>query len=552
MAMWPHKDRDPRIADEVRFHRDQLIDRYMADGMERREAERRAFLEFGNALAIEEEVRDVRGRWLQDMAQDLRYTLRTLRRNPMFATVVVVSLALGIGANTAIFSLVNAVMLQELPVHESNRLVQVGRIRQDPGAPPARLAFVSYPIFEHFRDNLKSVSALFAHSGSSQSALIGGEAELVTIDSVSGEYFGVLGVEPAAGRLLRPADDAVSPSSLAAVITDNYWRRRFNRSASAIGTSITVRNRAFTIVGVTPPAFVSAQAGRATDVILPLLPMLDDEQRRSNGFNAFALLGRLSPGASVEQANAEVQTLVAGFLQANAPPGPEPRRAELLRPRAAAIAAPGGFNPLRDAVARPLLLLMGIVALVLLLACVNLSGLLLARAEARQREVSIRLAIGAGRGRLVRQFLTETLVLALLGGALGLVIATWFSARLFAMFVGDRGIVLSLRPDWRVLAFTGGIALIACVVAGLAPALRAVRVHVNPGLKQVRVRGANHVVGKVMVVAQLAISMVLLVGSSLFIGTLVKLYSVERGFQSEGVLVLSVWSATPYEPPRAL
>ena len=544
--MWWTKKTDPRIGDELRFHRERLIEDYVASGMGRNEAERRAFMEFGNIVPIEEAVRDVRGRWLEDFSQDLLYACRTLRRNLGFSIVAVLSLALGIGANTAIFNLVNAVLLHALPVREPNQLVQLGRVTED-----GRLRFVSYPIFELFRDNVSSLSGVFAYSGSSQSASIAGDAELVTIDSVSGEYFDVLGVTPSAGRLLSPADDAASPSTLAAVITDGYWMRRFDRHLSAIGTPITVRNRVFTIVGVTRPGFASAEAGRVTDVILPLLPMLSDEQRRSLGFNSFAVLGRLRPGAHVRDADAQVQTVFSSFLQANAPPGPEARRAEILRQRAAAVPAPSGFNPLRANVARPLLLLMGIVAMILLLACVNLSGLLLARAEARQREVSIRLAIGAGRGRLVRQFLTESLVLALLGGALGLVIATWFSARLFAMFVGDRGIVLSLRPDWRVLAFTGGIALIACVVAGLAPALRAVRVHVNPGLKQVRVRGHNHV-GKVLVVAQLAISMVLLVGSSLFIGTLVKLYSVERGFQSEGVVVLSVWSATPYEPPRAL
>ncbi len=544
--MWWNKKCDPRISDELRFHRDRLVDDYLASGMERHEAERRAFMEFGNVGPLEEAVRDVRGRWLEDFSKDLRYAARTLRRNLGFSTIAVLSLALGIGANTAIFNLVNAVLLHTLPVREPSQLVQLARVLED-----GRPRFVPYPIFELFRDNLRSVSGIFAYSGSSQSALIAGEAEFVTIDSVTGEYFHVLGVKPAAGRLLGPADDAVSPSTLAAVITDGYWMRRFNRSPSTIGTSITVRNRIFTIVGVTPPTFVSAEAGRATDVILPLLPLMSDEQRVSLGFNSLAVLARLSPGANVEQANVEVRTVFSAFLQANAPPGPEARRAEILRQRAAAAAAPGGFNPLRANVGQPLLLLMGIVALILLLACVNLSGLLLARAEARQREVSIRLAIGAGRGRLVRQFLTESLVLAVLGGALGLVMATWFSARLFAVFVGDRAIVLSLTPDWRVLAFTGGVAMVACVAAGLAPALRAVRANVNPGLKQVRATGHGRV-GKAMVIAQLAISMVLLVGATLFIWTLVKLYFVDRGFESDGVLVVSVWSATPYEPPRAI
>ena len=278
--------------------------------------------------------------------------------------------------------------------------------------------------------------------------------------------------------------------------------------------------------------------------------MLNDEQRQSVGFNMFSVLGRLKPGATVEQANAEVQTLFNAFLQANVPPGPQERRAQLLRQRAGAVSGAGGFNPLRDTIAPALLLLMGIVGLILILACVNLSGLLLARAEARQREVSIRLAIGAGRGRLVRQLLTESLVLASLGGALGLAIAAWLSPNLFDLFVNGRELVLSVAPDWRVLAFTAAVSLIACLAAGLAPALQAVRVNVNPALKQTGAHRGRPV-GKVLVTAQFAISMVLIVGATLFIGTLVSLYAVDRGFDTDGVLVLNVRSVRPYPAARA-
>jgi len=207
MAMWPHRDRDPRIAEEVRFHRDQMIERYMADGMERQEAVRRAFLEFGNALTIEEEVRDVRGRWLQDMAQDLRYTLRVLSRDRVFATVVILALALGIGANTAIFSLVNAVMLERLPVHEPDRLVQIGRIIQNVDGPARGPVAVSYRVYEHVRDNLKSVSGVFAQATFFEPMPVGGQDDLVKVDAVSGTYFSVLGLRPAAGRFFVAADD---------------------------------------------------------------------------------------------------------------------------------------------------------------------------------------------------------------------------------------------------------------------------------------------------------------------------------------------------------
>ena len=535
---------DARVADEIRFHRDRLVERYVAEGMERHEAERRAFLEFGNAAEIQEAVLDARGRLLDDLVKDLRYAIRTLRRNPVFAMVAVLSLSLGIGANTAIFSLVNGVMLRSLPVDEPGRLIQIARMTQD-GLPGT----LSYPIFEDFRDNLRSVSGVLAHATSGQSIAFDGADEFVTADLVSGEYFDVLRLQPAAGRLLGPADDDAAPDSFAAVISNGYWQRRFGGRPSSIGTSFTIGDRVFTIVGVTPPGYRSAQAGRDTDLFLPLLPMLG-EQRRNIGFNTLKLLGRLKPDASVAQAHAEVEARFHSFLQARSAGLPEQQRAQILQRRAAALPAPDGINPLRENLARPLLFVMGIVGLILLLACVNLSGLLLARAAARQRETSIRLAIGAGRARLVRQFLTESLLLALLGGGLGLVMAAGFSEGLFALFIAGRDIELSVTPDWRVLAFTAAASLTACILAGLAPALHAVRISGRPAIKDVRAHGYRRL-GKVLIIAQVAMSMVLVVGATLFVGALIKLYAVDPGFESDGVLIVSVRSLQPYGPERA-
>jgi predicted permease len=542
--MWFRK-RDPRLRDELRFHRDRLIADYMAAGMDRTEAERRAFLEFGNVPQIEEACRDERGRWLEDLSRDLQHTLRALQRSPGFAAVAVLSFALGIGANAAIFSIVNSVMLRTLPVKEPDRLVQITRLLN------GRPGFVSYPLFELFRDNVKSISGAFAQGTFDQAITVDGEDEFVTADLVSGAYYIVLGIEPAAGRLLGPNDDVLSPASPAAVITDRYWQRRFGRSPSAIGKAFTIRDRTFTIVGVTPRLFEGARPGRVPDLMLPLLMMMPDSRRLGTGWNWLNVLARLKPGATVEQANAEAQVLWSSFLQSEAARAPEKERAAILRQRAGAFSAPDGFNPVRDNIAQPLLLLMGIVGLILMLACVNLSGLLLARAAARQREISIRLAIGAGRGRLVRQFLTESLVLASLGGGLGLAMAGWFSARLFTLFINGRDIVLSVAPDWRVLGFTCAVSLLACCIAGLAPALRAVRVNVNPALKEVGARSHGRL-GKGLVVAQLAISMVLVVGATLFVGTLVKLYTVDWGFDSDELLVVNVRSGRPYAAARAL
>ena len=542
--MWFNKSRDPRLRDEIRFHRDRLIEDYVAGGMRRPDAERRAFLEFGNAAQIEEACRDVRGRWADDFAKDLRYAWRILRHSPVFSAVAVLSLALGIGANAAIFSLVNAVMLRSIPVRQPETLVQITRLMSD-----GHEGSLSYPLFEHLRGNLKSVSGAFAEATSSVSISIGGEDDLVNLELVSGTYYATLGVDAAAGRLLGPSDDDLS-SAAPAVISDRFWQRRFGRSPSAIGTALTVRDRTFTIVGVTPASFVSARIGFEPDVTLPLMLAMPDQQRRSADFNWLKMMGRLTPGVTVAQANAETQVLLQPFVETQAATAPVKERAVILRQRVFAQAGADGINPIRDNVGRPLLILMGIVGLILALTCVNVSGLLLARAAARQREISIRLAIGAGRGRLVRQFLTETLLLAIAGGALGLAIAAWFSERLFSLFVNGRDLHVSVAPDWHVLAFTAGASVICCVVCGLAPALQMRHAALNPSLKEMKVRGQGRL-GQALVVAQFGISMVLVVSATLFVGTLVKLYRVDRGFDSSNLLVVSIRSGRQFPESRS-
>jgi predicted permease len=478
------------------------------------------------------------------LTSDLRYALRALQCSPVFSLVAVLSLAFGIGANAAIFTLINAVILRTLPVREPDRLVQITRLM-----PNGRPASVSYPLFQHFLGQLTSIESGFVQGTVRESIGIDGDEDLVTIDLVSGGWQAVLGIVPAAGRLLGPSDDVESPSAPAAVITDRYWLRRFGRNVSAIGSTVAIRDRVFTIVGVTSPRFESARRGNAPDLIVPLAPLLSENQRREMGFNWLSLLARLKPGATVEQANAEVQVVWRALLQSQADQVPEKARADLLRQRAEAFASADGFNPLRYETRLPLLILMGTSGLILLLACVNLSGLLLARGAARQREVAVRLALGAGRGRLIRHLLAENLVIASLGGAIGLAIAYGFSARLVTLFANGRELELSVAPDWRVLAFTAGVSLSACVLAGLAPAVRALRSNPNPALKDVRVQGHRRL-GTIFVVAQLALSMILVVGATLFIATLVKLYAVERGFDSEGVLVVNVRSTRPYPPER--
>jgi predicted permease len=545
--------------EEIRFHRDRLIEDFLASGLTRAEAERRALLEFGGVPQIEEAVRDVRGRWLEDLAKDLRYALRTLGRNPGFSVVAVLLLALGIGANAAIFSLINAVMLRTLPVKEPGRLVQIARISSEDAQPVG----ASYPMFEYIRDHVRSISGASAHASADLAIAIDGDEEFLAADLVTGAYYGTLGLDPIAGRLLTPADDDPASATTAAVISERFWKRRFGRSPAAIGKALTIHDRAFVIVGVTPASFQSVQPGRVADITIPQVHLIGElvgEKTLHDPTSYWlSLVGRLKPGVTVDQANAEVQVLWRAFLQPVAAAEPEKDRAEILSARAAVLPAADGINSLRYDHRRSLVILMGIVTLVLLLVCVNLSGLQLARAAARQREVSIRLAIGAGRGRLVRQFLTESLLLAAMGGSLGLVVAAWFSARLLRMVANGGTLLLDVAPDGRVLAFTAAMSLVACLVSGLVPSLQAVRVNVNPALKEVRAGAPAHGyrrigLGQAFVVAQLAISMVLIVGATLFVGTLRRLYAVDRGFDSHGVLVVDLRdlrSSRPYSDERS-
>ncbi len=545
--MWFSKKRaEARLHFELRYHLDKLAEEYIAAGMSAKEARLRTQQEFGSIEQVKEDCRDIRGRWLEDLAKDVRYAARGLRRSPAFLAVAVASLALGIGANTAIFSLVNEVILRSLPVQEPDRLVLITRLR-DEGKPAA----VSYLLFHHFRASLQSISASAADRQSQPTIVIDGSDEVAEADLVSGDYFSMLGVEPAMGRLLTTSDDVIAPESAAAVISYRYWQRRFAGDPRAVGKRFTVRDKVFTIVGVTPPRFEGSRPGWLPDLMLPLTATLSDEEREDPTTNNLGMIGRLRPGATVEQANADVQVTWNSFKQALAAREPEKDRARMLKQRAAALPAYNGVNALRYDFSEPLFVLMGIVGLVLLLACANLSGLLLARAASRQREISIRLAMGAGRGRLFRQFLAESLLLAAFGAVAGLFLSHWFRAVLVNMLASGGALTLDVPTDWRVLAFTCAPSILACLLAGLAPGIHAMRGSLQPGLKEVRT-GGHPRLGRGLVIAQVAVSMVLVVGAALFLITLVQLHRVDRGLQTGGVLALNVRSSEAYPPVRGI
>jgi len=478
-------------------------------------------------------------RWEDDMIQDLRFGVRMLLKSKAFTAVAVLSLALGIGANTAIFSLLDAVLLKLLPVERPEQLYliqNVGPRNPFGNAPP-------YPCFERVRHQSQSFTGLAAFTPQSPKLRIDGQLEEVTGQLASGNYFSLLGVRAVLGRTFSPADDTVpgrgGPEGLVAVISHNYWTRRFGGDPAVIGKVVQLDNNPVTIIGVTPPDFFGLFHGTEVNITLPMMTAGAD-RLTEKALWWFQAVGRLKPKASLEQARVELDTIFQAFMD-GANFNAERRRDSFVRIELAS--ASRGLSTLRRQFSQPLQALMAIVALVLLIACANVANLLLARAAARRKEFAVRLALGASRFRLVRQSLTENLLLVTLGGLLGLVFARWGGTFLTNFFAtGQRRLFVNLSLDYRVLLFTAGVALLTGLLFGLAPALQASRIDPNHALKDgasasTRVRSRF---GKSLVVAQVALSLPLLVGAGLFLRTLHNLRNVDAGFRPEGVLTMRV------------
>jgi len=538
--------RDHELAAELDSHLQLHIEDNLRAGMKPEEARRQALIKLGGVEQTKEKYRDRRGLpWLESLWQDVRFGLRMLRKNPGFTAVAVLTLALGIGANTAIFTLIDSVMLRPLPVQEPQQLIQITRVVD------GQNQALSYPQFSQLTGHMHSISGAFARQRTNAVLTLDGVDEQVTGEIVSGDYFQVLQLNPAAGRLLSPQDDAVQGGSPVAIIGFNFWRRRFAQDPNVLGKAFSVNGQVFTIVGVTPASFTGVVRGQDPDVTFPLamaevLWGTGSLWRQEDDHYSLEVMARLQPEASVKIANAELQVLFGGFIrdQASRTHDPDDHKKILLQ-RAEVLSAPTGINQLRSQYAMPLFVLMGAVTLVLLQACANVASLLLSRSAERQREISVRLALGAGSNRLLRQFLTESAILAFLGGGAGLLLAQWFSR------ANGGALTLSVKPNINILAFTVIVSLGTCILAGIAPGLHAARADVNSALKEVRVGSRGHW-GKVLVVAQLALSMVLLVGANLFITTVLKLYTLDSGFHRDGVLMFGVRSSENYLPVRAV
>jgi predicted permease len=489
------------------------------------------------------------------LIQDIRYAIRMLCKSPGFAAVAILTLALGIGANTAIFSLMNAVMLRELPVAHPNQLVLFGDARQGGSDDAfANTRIYSYPFYRELRarnQSFSEVSAALSVPFDGTHGAIDNSANLETINAqlVSGTYFSMLGVKPVLGRTFTAAEDAPAGAHAVAVISDSWWKRRFNRDPGVVGKTITFRARVYTIIGVAPPGFFGTTVGQSPDVWLPLSMEaqispgwngLDDQT-----FQSLYVFARLKPGVTPTQAQAEVNTLAQQLWRAQAGASLTHEQQERLQRASIELtSAARGISRLRSRFTFPLEVLMVVVALVLLIACANIANLLLARATTRQREIAVRMAIGAGRSRLVQQMLTENLLLALIGGALGIWFASWTSGALLAMVSGGtEPLPLNVAPDARILAFTLLVCVATVLLFGIAPALRATRVELTGALKEGKgsdAAGGRRAMANALIVSQVALSLVLLIGAGLFLRSISNLENVPTGFNKENVLLFGV------------
>jgi putative ABC transport system permease protein len=475
---------------------------------------------------------------------DLRDALRSLRATPVVSIVAILSLALGIGANTAIFSILDSLLLRALPVKAADQLVLLGY-------GDGRSAAWTNPIWEQVREHQDLFDGAFAYSGTRFNLAQGGPTELVDGLWASGRIFEVLGVPAILGRTFTPTDDrrGGGPDGPVAVISYGFWQRRFGGAADVIGRSLTVERVPFTIVGVTPPQFFGVDVGRTFDVAIPIgtdpLVRGRESSLDQRSYWWLSVMVRLKPGQTRSAAAAAIRGVHPQIREATMPPDWRPQDKErYLKDGFGFRDAATGGSGLRDRYRRPLTTIMVVVGLVLLIACANIANLLLARATARRHELSIRVALGASRWRIARQLLTESLVLSALGAAIGLAFAHWGSRLLVRQLsTSTNNVFLALAIDWRVLGFTAGVAIATAVLFGMAPALRGTRVQPNDALKaQGRgVAGDGRLgLGNALVVVQVALSLMLVVAAGLFIRTFASLAQLDLGFDPNPVIVASV------------
>jgi predicted permease len=551
------KSPDADVREEMLGHVERLTADNIAAGMTPTEARRMALLKFGSVEALQEATRaDRRWAWLADFGRDVRHSLRLLRKSPTFTTVVIATLALGIGANGAIFSLINAVLLRPLPVAAPERLVMFSDVGQGTyGGPlrPGPLQLFSYPLFERLRAQSPAFEDLAAQqAGDTASQVIApdgddhGAGDLAFGRAVSANFFDLLGVRSSLGRVLRREDQTAPGADAVVVLSHRYWRQRFAGAAEIIGSRLQINGTSYTVIGVAAPGFVGTNAERVTDFWVPAT-MHDRLWRDHRSWlplpqGAWLLvMGRLRPGVTLAAAQASANVVFRRFLAENPTlvgPGGAARTSIILHP------GQRGVSELRRFLGPPLLALSAGATLLLLIVCFNLSHLLLARTMGRQRELGIRAALGAGRARLVRQLLTESLLLCLAGAALAIPLAHALSLALLSLnFTDGTSLSLHVSTDLRTLAFTTALAVITAALLGLVPAWYAARGDLHGALRATSPQltgrpGRQRWLNRALLASQVALSFVLILGAAMLSDSLRRLRLVDKGFdERNGLLV---------------
>lgn len=562
-------DMERSMSDELQFHLESRArDLESNGGLSHQEARRIARLEFGSIEKYKQEGRESLGLKLVDeLRADLRYALRTFGRSKAFTAAAIATLTLGIGANTAVFSVADALLFRSLPVRHPEELVVFDWLRTDnsmvagysgygrPGPAPGvgiRTSFSALTV-ERFREHSTTLSDLFAFSSTTLNVVADQQADAASGLLVTGNYFAALGVPALVGRVLVPSDDRESADPVA-VISHRYWRRRFASDAAIVGKTIDVNRSPVVIVGVTPEGFDGPRISKSSDIALPIA-MAGGLSPSGVGRPApvwwLEMMGRLQPGVTREQALAELQPAFAATVReswARRPPGtPNATRNGVpqLRVRPGAQGPDGPRIDAQDVLSA----VFAVVATILLIGCVNLAGLSLVRASARRQEVSVRLTLGASRWRIVRQLMTESLLLGAIGGAAGLIVAWWGKDFMLWLPTSETPTV-EARLDFRVLAFTAGLSAVSAAVFGVGPALRATRTDPGPSLKTSAQKSARQGrASMALLAAQFAISLGLLVGAGLLVRTLHNFSKVDVGFNADDVLVFRIDPALQNDDP---
>jgi macrolide transport system ATP-binding/permease protein len=557
--------KEDELREELQFHLEEEAEQQRAEGASTEEARFAARRELGNVALVREETRSEWGwAFLEQLGQDLRYAFRTMNGNRVFTFLAVLSLALGIGANTAIYSFMDAILLRALPVSDPESLVVLnwhakqakwgafvmhsinGNTYDDPRSGTTAGIF-PFPAFELFQKNDSVFSSVFAyHPARDLNVIFKGNADLAKGEYVSGDYFPGLAVAPAAGRLIIPDDDRVGAPPVA-VISFALSQRRFGGPGNAAGQSILINNLPFVVGGVTPPGFFGVDPGAAPDVYLPIHVDLSGEgagRYQDQNYYWTEAMGRLRPGVSLVQAQAALGPTFHQWVASTAQTDAERANLPELKMEPGAT----GLDSLRREYSKPLYVLMALVGLILAIACANVANLLLALAAARRREIALRLSVGAGRFRVVRQLLTESVLLASLGGALGVLFAIW-GIRFLTLLLGNgqTNFTLHAELNWHVLSVAIALSLLTGVLFGLAPAMQSTRVDVISAMKETRAgqpagrRTFRRIsLSQVLVVGQIALSLLMLVAAGLFVRTLTNLESIEVGFNRENLLLFDL------------